>query len=114
MKIAFDVMGTLMGQNQDKVLRLFHAFEKMGHTMYVWSNSINYAFDAVNQHKLNVPAERIMYKYTKFDAEMEQMDVMDVAVEDDKSQTYLATKKLVLVYEIPDDVEEFAKTLIKE
>ena len=32
---------------------------------------------------------------------------MDIAVEDDVSQTWLATKKLIFVHEIPSDESRF-------
>lgn len=109
MKIAFDVMGTLSGKDQNKVLHLFRTLEHMGHTMFVWSNSIQYAFDIVSQLKLAVPAERVLYKYSTFDVKKEEgLDIMDIAVEDDTSQTYLATKKFVFVHEIPEiNTDEF-------
>lgn len=112
MKIAFDCKGTLIGFNEEKVLKLFHILESQGHELFVWSNSIGYAFEAVKTHALNVGASHTMYKYTKGEAELEEIDVMDIAIEDDTSQTYLAANRFIFVHEIPDNVEEFAKQFL--
>lgn len=116
MKIAFDVKGTLIGYHQDKVLKLFYALQSMGCEMFVWSNSINYAFEAVKTHSLKVDAQHVMYKYTTVDVEVEGIEAMDVAIEDDRSQTYLGAKRIIFVDEIPEEPQEmalFIKNILK-
>ena len=109
MKIAFDVKGTLHGPHEVRVKRLFNAFKELGCEMYVWSSVGSWAYNAVTELELEaIP----LLKYSKSDA-LEQDDIiMDIAIDDDSLSTYLATKKLILVHTIPDDVEGFAKQLI--
>jgi len=112
MRIAFDVKGTIEGSKKKQVLRMFELFQKAGHKVFVWSNSYGYAVDAVRDN--NLANTSPMDKMMKMDAEEEQM--MDIAVEDDHSQTWLAAKKFVFVDEIPDDmvlVDIFVEELLK-
>ena len=107
MRIAFDVKGTIEGHSKDKVLRLFKALEAMGHDLLVWSNSYQYAVDAVKNNGLKCPYQS---KTTKWDVSDESQYV-DLAIDDDSSQTWLASKRFIWVHELPDDIETFAKTI---
>jgi len=106
MRIAFDVKGTIEGPHQDKVLRLFRVFEKQGHEMIVWSSVYSYATDAVAKHGLNAQAQS---KVWSSDASPD--DRVDIAI-DDEPQTWLATNRLILVKDLPDDLETLAVELI--
>ena len=110
-RIAFDVKGTLgSGPQQKKVFALFQAFEEQGCEMFVWSGVGSFATDLVRT--LGLRAE-CMTKRTIHDTD--PADLMDIAVEDEHQQTYLATKQLVFVDEIPDsleDIAEFVRDLI--
>lgn len=99
MKIAFDVKGTLYGKNETNVRRLYDAFKSRGHTMFVWSNSIGYASDAVRDLKLDV---EYMSKFLPSERDYDTNQYMDIAIEDDRSQTWLAAKKFVFVDDLDD------------
>jgi hypothetical protein len=97
MKIAFDVMGTIEGPKQKQVLELFWKLHKAGHEMFVWSNSFSYAAQAVIDHKL--PATALL-KNGKFNADDSAYGLMDVAIEDDTSQTWLGANRIIFVHEL--------------
>lgn len=107
MKIAFDVMGTIDGPSQKKVLALYHEFERLGHEMVVWSSMYSLAVRAVKNHNLKANSMSKMERY-----QYEPSEYMDLAI-DDENQTYLAANRLVLVRDIPDDIENFAMLLIE-
>jgi len=109
-RIAFDVKGTLFGPKQRQVVQMFKEFKLQGCEMFIWSSMPSYCLDA--QKELGLDAELITKRTIN---ETEPEDLMDIAVEDDHSQTYLATKQLVFVDEIPDDeasIAEFVRDLI--
>jgi hypothetical protein len=102
MKIAFDVMGTLEGPKKQLVLKFFKAMKAAGHTCIVWSNSYQYAIDCVKDNNLDVlyqskTSKSDLYHYTNPEEGM-----MDLAVEDDRRQTYLAARNFLFV----DDISE--------
>ena len=108
MRIAFDVKGTINGPDHDKVLKLFHALQAMGHEMFVWSTFIGYAVDAISEHNLKAES---MWKKSLSELNEWGMEPMDVCIEDDSSQTWLGSKKIILVSDLPDDIEAFAKQI---
>lgn len=102
MRIAFDVKGTIDGPRQELVLQIFRALQDAGHEMFVWSNSFSYAVEAVKEHNLNaIP----MSKFTKFDAQNNGEYNMDLAIEDDRSQTYLGARQIVFVDELTENLD---------
>lgn len=109
MRIAFDVMGTLEGRDEAKVLRLYKALQDRGHDMHIWSSSFSMAM-SVNQ-RLSLDAT-VQGKFSKAEAANEGDELMDIAIDDDSSQTWLGAKYIVLVRDIPNDVEAFADKLV--
>jgi hypothetical protein len=106
LKIAFDCSGTIMN-GPDKVLKLFEFFEKKGAELIVWSNSYGYCIDVRKWL-----GERAAYgtKTTKWDFDCSsdpESWYVDIAVDDDSEQTYLAAKAFIWVRDIPDDPGEF-------
>ena len=96
MKIAFDVKGTLDGPKGHIILSVLLHLQKMGHECIVWSNSYGYARDFVEKHELkDVRAESKGDKWNT-----DEKNFYDFAIEDDKSQTYLAAKQFIFVNEI--------------
>jgi hypothetical protein len=99
MTIAFDVKGTLEGPKGKFVLGLLLKLQEMGHECVVWSGSYGYAVDCVAKYGLeNVRAESKSDKWSRDEA-----NFYDVAIEDDRGQTWLAAKKIVFVDELPND-----------
>ncbi len=112
MKVAFDVKGTLDGPYENKVRALYNAFEKLGCQMVVWSSLGSFAYEYTRRHSLTAA---IMTKFCNSE-DLDPSEKMDIAIDDDNCQDYLATKKLVLVNDIPDhiyDIELFAKALVE-
>ena len=97
MKIAFDVKGTIDGPKGHIILVVFEELQKRGHECVVWSNSINFAFDAVKENDLEAD---FMSKKGKWDCDNNPDEYFDVAIEDDRSQIYLAAKRFIWVDEI--------------
>lgn len=101
MKVAFDVKGTIDGHKQDLVLKLFHGLQKKGHQCVVWSNLYSYAVDAVKEHGLT--NTKTMSKMSRFELKEQEMDQMDLAIEDDRSQTWLGAKRFIFVDELDEE-----------
>jgi hypothetical protein len=104
MKVAFDVKGTLKGLDETKVWKLFHILEARGCEIVIWSNMITFAHDVVREKQLN---NDFIGKKDKYD--LEEDEWFDVAVEDDRSQDYLAAKRFVFVGDIPEDDDAIYK-----
>lgn len=103
MRIAFDVKGTIEGPKGKEVLELFKLLAALGHEMFVWSNSFGYAVDAVKKYNLNAkPTE----KFSKYDAQDYGYDPMDLAIEDDRGQFWLAADIIVFVDDLRDNTNE--------
>lgn len=107
MRIAFDVKGTIEGPKKDLVLRLFRALQAKGHTCVVWSNFYGYAVDAIKDNNLinTVP----MDKKGVWDLKERGEELMDMCIEDDRSQTWLGSRRFVFVDELD---ESFVDSLI--
>lgn len=106
MRIAIDVKGTLEGPRKQDLIKLIKAMQAKGHTVLIWSNSYGFAVDAVRDNGLNCDAQS---KTTKWDVSDESQFV-DLSIDDDSSQTWLAAKRFIWVHELPSDIE----TLIQE
>lgn len=113
MNIAFDVNGTLDGYRGDQVKQLCFALYKAGHSIFVWSNLHSYAVDMVKDLANRGIKAQPYTKYSSFEAKQQELTIMDVAFENDSTQTYLATKKLVLVSEIPEEPTKFNDFVVK-
>jgi hypothetical protein len=110
MKIAFDCLGTLQGRDSAKVVALYRALQSKGHDMYVWSSDFSMAMRLNRELKLEATVQG---KVSKSEAADEGEGLLDIAIDDDQSQTWLAAKYIVLVRDIPSkDVEAFADKLI--
>lgn len=101
MRIAFDVKGTIEGPKKKFVLALLYRLQDLGHEVIVWSNSYGYAVDAVRDNALKAEATS---KRGKGDYGFDDSTYVDVAVEDDTGQTWLAAKSFVWVNDIPEDM----------
>ena len=97
MRIAFDVMGTIDGPAKKEVLKLFFALQALGHEMVVWSSEYGLAVRANESNRLNAKVMSKREKYSTSDTD----DYMDLAIDDDTRQTYLATHKFLYVHELP-------------
>lgn len=102
MKIAFDVKGTIEGPKKDLVLKLFKGFQAQGHTCVVWSNMYSFAIGAIKDNDLE--NTNAMMKFSKGEAELGEVDFFDLAIEDDRRQTYLAANKFLFVDEITEEL----------
>lgn len=114
MRIAFDVMGTLEKGPRRTALR--YALAKLfraGHEIFIWSNMLSYAVKVQQELELHGIEATAMSKYSKHEAE-NYGGLMDVAFEDDTSQTYLAAKKFYFVHQLPDNGTEIITTVLKD
>lgn len=98
MRIAFDVKGTIEGPKKALVLHIFEKLQEQGHTCVVWSNSYGYAVDAIKDN--NLQNTEPMDKMSKFDLQERGLEPFDLAIEDDRSQTWLGAKKFAFVDEL--------------
>jgi hypothetical protein len=107
MKIAFDVSGTIEGPKRGYVLILLKLLQDAGHEIIVWSNSYGYTTDAVKKYDLkNVEC---MSKKTTWDCDNDESQFIDIAIDDDSSQTWLASKRFIWVSDLPETVEGIKK-----
>lgn len=107
MRVAFDVKGTLDGYHQAKIRKLFDVFKFRGHTVVVWSSVLSMAAKWANA--LDVEC---CTKYSKVEAQEQELPFFDVAVEDDYSSSYLATRFYAWVQDVPEadeELEEFVR-----
>ena len=113
MRIAFDVKNTLEGhENSGRIMNLLLLLHKQGHEIIIWSSVLSYAYRTTKRIKDAYGITLDCYsKYGTYEAEEQNLPVMDFAVEDDTSQDYLAAQKFVWVHNIPENVEEFAQSL---
>lgn len=98
MRIAFDVKGTLDGPKSGLVLHIFDQLQKQGHECVVWSNYLDYAVQAIKKHNLQNTTP--MTKKSKVDMMNSEEGMFDLAIEDDRSQTWLGAKKFAFVDEL--------------
>lgn len=100
MIIAFDVKGTLEGPKGDliKVIADTLSRESFGCKIVIWSNLTSYAYDCAKT--MTFPCEP-MGKMMMSDLESPDQ-AFDFAIEDDRSQTWLAAKNIIFVDEIND------------
>lgn len=100
MRIAVDVKGTLEGSMRAQIVRMMMFLQDQGHEVVVWSNSYSFAVEAVMK-LAETPLEQIdaISKQATWDTE----ERFDIAIEDDRSQTWLAAKNFIWVDEIPID-----------
>ena len=97
MKIAFDVSGTLDSEHYGVAIRyLLHHLKLLGHEITIWSNSSSYIKDFIE--KYNIEGVNTMTKKSKHDLEPE--DHMDICIENDRCQTYLAAKHIIWAHEV--------------
>ena len=116
MKIACDVKGTLEGYKKKQVLRLLDLFSRAGYEVTIWSNLSIYAFDAVKNNNLKAEVDSKRMK-SDYPYDNDETKFFNYAIEDDRSQTWLAAKNFIWVDEIPEDmkaVDLFFKELTKE
>jgi len=104
MRIAVDVKGTLEGHKRDLIVRMMMFLKDKGWEVVVWSNSYGYAVDAVKGLS-ETPLEGIepYNKEMKSSVDYKEEFYFDIAIEDDRSQEYLAAKHFIWVDEIPQD-----------
>lgn len=104
MRIAVDVKGTLEGHKRAQILRMMLFLQDEGHEIVVWSNAYGYAVDAVkNLAETALEGIEPQDKRTKSDMDHEESRYFDIAIEDDRSQEWLAAKHFIWVDEIPTD-----------
>ena len=70
-----------------------------GHDCVIWSNSINYAY--VKAKELDLQWQ------TKFSYGNNNEPWFDLAIEDDRTQTWLSAKRIVWVDELPESKDWF-------
>jgi hypothetical protein len=106
MKIAFDCKGTLM-DGPKKVKDFFRWLQKEGHELTIWSSLYSYANDTGIAMVADGSVD-IGEKYSRFDAEAEDMTIFDFAVDDQvKDSWYLAASNFISVQELPENPNEF-------
>lgn len=110
MKLAVDVKGTLEGHKKQQVLKIIDILSKLGYEVTVWSNLYSYAVDAVRDNKLNA---QVSSKMTPGDLDFDESRYFNIAIEDDRQQSYLPAKKFIWVDEIPNDIDK-VEMFIKE
>ncbi len=111
MRIAFDCHGTLLGYRGEVIAEAFKKLQELGHECVVWSNAYGYTTDAVNKHSLKAPT---MTKKTRGDIEDYEMGLFDVAIDDDRSQTWLGAKNFVWVDEVTGNSDALVKYILKK
>jgi hypothetical protein len=105
MRIACDVKGTLEGPKKAQVVEILKILQGNGAKITVWSNLYSYASRALSENK-DIHFEGAESKCSKSDLYFNENLYFDIAIEDDRMQSYLASKRFIWVDEIPDKVED--------
>lgn len=113
MNIAFDVKGTLDGHKKVEIRYTLKKLYDAGHKIYIWSSLFSYANDMAKSLQMRGIACEALEKYAKNEADAWDRPMMDVAFEDDRTQTYLAVKRFIFVDEVPNGAAEFAASLVE-
>lgn len=111
MKFAFDVKGTIEGHKGAVIVEALKKLQALGHECVVWSNLYSYTVDAVKKHGLTAET---MSKRSKNEMREYEMDLFDVAIEDDRSQSYLGAKNFVFVDEITNNSDALVRYILKK
>lgn len=104
MKIAVDVLGTLNGRKNTFIMAMIRLLYDAGHSITVWSSEYSLAQNAAMGLRARGIQCDAMSKKCAFDTEEEHF--FDYAFEDDRLQSYLATKKFIWVDEIPESLAD--------
>ena len=104
-KIAVDVKGTLEGPRRAQIIQMIRMLLAQGHDVQIWS----FGLGAQGAYRLKAATGIDLEwddKFSKHDAQEQGRDLFDVAIEDDRSQIYLAAKKFIWVDLIPTEPEK--------
>lgn len=110
MRIAFDCLGTLMGSHGPALAEAIVKLQALGHECVIWSSLYSYTIEMKNKYGLNCDT---MDKKSKYDMANYEMELFDVAVDDDRSQTYLGAKTFVYVDEITRNADAIVAFILK-
>lgn len=97
MRIACDVLGTIQGPKGKQIIEALRKLIEQGHEVVVWSSDYGLAVNATQRYDLGVEA---MGKLSKYEMKEREQELFDVAIEDDRNQTYLGAKRFIFVDEI--------------
>lgn len=104
LNVVFDVQGTLVGYNQTKVRQLFELFVKNGHTVSIWSNGMRSALpDEYQQYTFRSKFNKAHGRELLSWGNDPKTCIFDIAVEDDKGQSYLSAHSFIWVWDIPNE-----------
>lgn len=110
MRIAFDCLGTLMGSHGPALAEAIIKLQALGHECVIWSSLYSYTIEMKNKYKLNVET---MEKRSTYEMREYEMELFDVAVDDDRGQTYLGAKAFVYVDEITKNSDAIVAFILK-
>ena len=110
MKIAFDCLGTLTGSHGPALAEAIVKLQSLGHECVIWSSLYSYTIDMKNKYALECET---MSKRSKHEMADYEMDLFDIAVDDDRGQTYLGAKKFVYVDEITKNSDAIVAFILK-
>lgn len=113
MNIAFDVKGTLDGYKKVEIRYTLKKLYDAGHKIYIWSSLFSYANEMAKSLQMRGIECEALEKYAKNEADAWDRPMMDLAFEDDRTQSWLAAKRIVFVDEVPNGAREFVKELIE-
>jgi hypothetical protein len=102
MRIAFDVKGTIEGPKKQYVIALLNLLRDQGHEVLVWSNSYGFAQDAVQDNDLGC---KYQLKDALFDIHGDASRVVDLAIDDDSQQVWLASRRFIWVHDLPETMD---------
>ena len=114
MKLAVDVKGTLEGPKKQQILKIIGLFMNAGYEITIWSNLYSYAVDAMMKNNLKADVDQKRSK-SDYPFDNDESKFFDFAIEDDRQQKWLATKKFIFVDDIPEDmasIDDFVKDLL--
>lgn len=110
MRIAFDCLGTLMGSHGPALAEAIVKLQALGHECTIWSSMYSYTIEMKNKYGLQIET---MSKMSRYELQERGLEIFDVAVDDDRSQTYLGAKTFVYVDEITRNSDAIVAFILK-
>lgn len=111
MKIAFDVLGTLRGHKGPALAEAFRKLQELGHECVIWSSEYSMTTEIKKHYGLECET---MSKQTKGDYDYEEKNYFDVAVEDDRGQTYLGARQFAFVDQLRSNADLMVEFILKK
>lgn len=114
MRIAFDVLGTLRGHKGPALAEAFRKLQELGHECVIWSSEYSMTTEIKKHYSLECETMSKRAKYEMRNDNGDYENLFDVAVEDDRGQTYLGARQFAFVDELRSNADLMVEFILKK